>query len=44
MLVRSDFGPIMHHKSIYRVQRALLDYHEGLSSIKEVRQDMYKKD
>ena len=43
-LGRSDFDRVVHLKSAYEVWKALCDYHEGSSTIKEVRQDMYKKD
>jgi hypothetical protein len=43
-LGRSDFDHIVHLKSAYQVWKTLCDYHEGLSTIKEVRQDLYKKD
>jgi hypothetical protein len=43
-LGRSDFDRVVHHKSTFEVWKALCDYHEGSSTIKEVRQDMYKKD
>jgi len=41
---RSDFDRVVHFKSTYQVWKALCDYHEGSSTIKEVCQDMYKKD
>jgi hypothetical protein len=34
----------VHLKLAYQVWKALCDCHEGLSIIKEVRQDLYKKD
>jgi pantothenate kinase len=43
-LGKSDFDHVVHLKSAYQVWKALCDYHEGSSTIKEVRQDMYKKD
>jgi len=43
-LGKSDFDRVMHLKSAYHVWKALCDYHEGSSTIKEVHQDMYKKD
>jgi hypothetical protein len=38
-LGRSDFDCVVHLKSAYQVWKALCDYHEGSSTIKEVRQD-----
>lgn len=43
-LGKSDFDRAVHLKSAYQVWKALCDYHEGSSTIKEVHQDMYKKD
>ena len=43
-LARSDFDRVVHLKTAHEVWKALCDYHEGSSTIKEVRQDMYKKD
>jgi hypothetical protein len=40
---KNYFYRVAHHKSVYQVWKALSDYHEGSSTIKEVRQDMYKK-
>jgi hypothetical protein len=40
---RCDFDRVVHLKSAYEVWKALYDYHEGSSTIKEVRQDMNKK-
>jgi hypothetical protein len=37
---KNDFYRVTHHKSAYQVWKALSDYHEGSSTIKEVRQDM----
>uniref|UniRef100_K3YCN7 DUF4219 domain-containing protein n=1 Tax=Setaria italica TaxID=4555 RepID=K3YCN7_SETIT len=43
-LGRSDFDRFIHHKLAYEVWKALCDYHEGANSVKEVRQDMFKKE
>jgi len=43
-LRKSDFDRVVYLKSAYQVWKALCDYHEGSSTIKEVCQDMYKKD
>ena len=43
-LGRSDFDRVIHLKSTYEVWKALCDYHEGSSTIKEVREDLFKKD
>jgi hypothetical protein len=43
-LGRSDFDRVIHLKSAYEVWKALCDYHEGSNTIKEVRQDLFKKD
>jgi hypothetical protein len=40
----SDFDRVVHLKSACQVWKALCDYHEGSSTIKEVGQDLYKKD
>jgi hypothetical protein len=43
-LGRSDFDRVVHLKSAYQVWKAHCDCREGSSTIKEIRQDLYKKD
>ena len=43
-LQRSDFDRVSHLASAHEVWNALCSYHEGSNSVKEVRQDMYKKE
>ena len=43
-LERSNFDHVVHLKSACKVWKALCDYHESSSTIKEVRQDMYIKE
>ena len=42
-LGRSNFDRVIHLKSVYEVWKALCDYLEGSNTIKEVRQDLFKK-
>lgn len=43
-LGRSDFDHVFHLNSTYDVWKVLCDYHEGSNMVKEVRQDMRKKE
>lgn len=43
-LQQSDFDRVTHLASAHEVWNALYSYHEGSNSVKEVRQDMYKKE
>ena len=43
-LGRSDFDRVFHYNSAYDIWKALCDYHEGSNTVKEVRQDMYRKE
>ena len=43
-LQRSDVDRVSHLASAHEVWNALCSYHEGSNSVKEVRQDMYKKE
>jgi hypothetical protein len=42
-LRRSEFDRVVHLKSTYDVWKALCVNHEGSNTIKEVREDMFKK-
>jgi hypothetical protein len=43
-LQRSDFDRVSHLAFAHEVWNALCSYHEGPNSVKEVHQDMYKKE